>query len=103
VVVDALELPSGLMVADPLDRLHRFCQAEYGYYDGIPQGDPNRLEPVRRARHYRRERVCDRLGRSHPTGPSEPPRAGEPLLAQVPTNVDLVSADEAALAGFAGC
>jgi hypothetical protein len=44
VVVDAVELPSGLVVADPLGRLRRFCQAEYSYCDGIPQGDPNRLE-----------------------------------------------------------
>ena len=45
-MVEALELPSGLVVADPLGRLRRFCQAEYGCYDGIPQGDPDRLEPL---------------------------------------------------------
>jgi hypothetical protein len=45
-VIDSLELRSGLVVADPLGSLRRFCQAEYGYCDGVPQGDPNRVEPL---------------------------------------------------------
>jgi Family of unknown function (DUF6308) len=99
VVVDALELPSGLVVADPLGRLHRFCQAEYGYYDGIPHGDPNRLEPldvlVTTAVNAFATASAARIRQVHQGLQGRV----EPLLAQIPTNVDLVSADEAALAG----
>lgn len=41
-----LRFPSGLVVDDPLGRLLRFCQVEYEYYDAVPQGDPNRVEPL---------------------------------------------------------
>jgi hypothetical protein len=39
-------LRSGLTVQRPADRLLRFCLEEYEYYDNVPGGDPNRIEPV---------------------------------------------------------
>lgn len=44
--VEGLELKSGARIESPLDRLERFCVAEYAYYDDVPQGDPNSIEPV---------------------------------------------------------
>lgn len=42
----AVSLVSGLSIGDPLARLTRFCEHEYAYYDAVPKGDPNRVEPV---------------------------------------------------------
>ncbi len=98
-MVEALELPSGLVVADPLGRLRRFCQAEYGYYDGIPQGDPDRLEPldvlVTTAVNAFATASATRIRQVHRGLQGRV----EPLLTQVPADVDLVSADEAVLEG----
>jgi hypothetical protein len=44
--VSALSLASGLSIEDPLLRLTRFCEHEYSYYDAVPKGDPNHVEPV---------------------------------------------------------
>jgi hypothetical protein len=41
----ALALPSGLAISEPLERLRRFS-GEYPYYDGIPMGNPNEIEPL---------------------------------------------------------
>lgn len=43
---DDLVLKSCLAVPDALGRLRRFCAEEYAYYDAIPAGDPDRVEPV---------------------------------------------------------
>lgn len=42
----SLNLVSGLSLADPLARLMTFCEHEYAYYDAVPKGDPNSVEPV---------------------------------------------------------
>jgi hypothetical protein len=41
-----VSLPSGLSIPDPTDRMLRFCREEYPYYDGLPSGDPDRIEPL---------------------------------------------------------
>ena len=41
-----IKLQSGLNVSNPGRRLLQFCENEYAYYDGIPSGDPNRVEPL---------------------------------------------------------
>jgi hypothetical protein len=41
-----LRLPSGLQVGRPLERLQAFCVEEYAYYDAVPSGDPDRIEPL---------------------------------------------------------
>ena len=41
-----LSLPSGCTVDTPFARLLAFCEGEYAYYDAIPSGDPNRIEPL---------------------------------------------------------
>ena len=41
-----ITLASGCEIASPDERLHRFCVAEYDYYDAIPSSDPNRIDPV---------------------------------------------------------
>lgn len=41
-----IRFPSGLVIEDPLERLLRFCREEYEYYDAVPPGDPNRIEPL---------------------------------------------------------
>jgi hypothetical protein len=41
-----ISLPSGLSIPDPTDRMLRFCREEYPYYDGLPSGDPDRIEPL---------------------------------------------------------
>jgi hypothetical protein len=41
-----IALPSGISVADPIDRLRRFCQQEFDYYDGVPGGNPDCIEPI---------------------------------------------------------
>lgn len=45
-MADDLVLKSGVAVPDALGRLRRFCAEEYAYYDAIPAGDPDRVEPV---------------------------------------------------------
>lgn len=37
---------SGLVIEDPLGRLLRFCREEYEYYDAVPPGVPDRIEPL---------------------------------------------------------
>jgi hypothetical protein len=39
-----MALPSGLQVADADERLMRYCEEEYRYYDGIPS-TPTRSRP----------------------------------------------------------
>ncbi len=41
-----LRFPSGLVIQEPLGRLLRFCREEYEYYDAVPPGHPNRIEPL---------------------------------------------------------
>lgn len=41
-----IRFPSGLVIEDPLGRLLRFCREEYEYYDAVPSGHPNRIEPL---------------------------------------------------------
>lgn len=41
-----IHLLDGTRVRRPLDRLRRFCAVEYAYYDALPQGDPNHIEPA---------------------------------------------------------
>jgi hypothetical protein len=43
---DRIELPSGCRIDDPLDRMLQFCREEFPYYDGLPQGHPDRIEPL---------------------------------------------------------
>lgn len=45
-MVKEIRFPSGLWIEDPLGRLLRFCREEYEYYDAVPPGDPNRIEPL---------------------------------------------------------
>ena len=42
----ALTLPSGLTIPDAMSRLRRFCKEEYAYYDALPAGDPDQVEPM---------------------------------------------------------
>ncbi len=41
-----MRLQSDCCIAEPMERLLRFCQAEYRYYDGIRSDEPNRIEPL---------------------------------------------------------
>lgn len=41
-----MRLPSGPVVSEPLDQMLRFCREEYSYYDALPSGDPDRVEPL---------------------------------------------------------
>lgn len=41
-----VDLPSGLRVSDAERRLLRYCDEEYGYYDGIPSTDANQITPL---------------------------------------------------------
>lgn len=41
-----LQLASGLRIAEPLDRLGRFCREEYAYYDAVAQEDPDKVTPL---------------------------------------------------------
>lgn len=41
-----IRFPSGLVIEDPLGRLLRFCREEYEYYDAVPSGHSNRIEPL---------------------------------------------------------
>jgi hypothetical protein len=45
-IPDLLRLASGLTLADPEGRLHRFSRAEYAYYDAVSFTDPYRIEPI---------------------------------------------------------
>ncbi len=44
--MNEIRLSSGLGIADPLSRLLNFCREEYAYYDALPGGHPNRIEPL---------------------------------------------------------
>jgi hypothetical protein len=44
--METLTIQSGLTIPDPLQRLTRFCEAEYEYYDGVDTTDPNHVQPV---------------------------------------------------------
>jgi hypothetical protein len=44
--VPALVLKSGLSVAAPLGRVLAFCNNEYAYYDAVPMGDIDAVEPI---------------------------------------------------------
>jgi Family of unknown function (DUF6308) len=96
-VIDVLELPSGLVVADPLPRLRRFCRAEYDYYDGVPQADPDRLDAldvlVTTAVNAFATASATRIRQVHQGLRTRV----EPLLAEIPTDVDLALADQAIL------
>jgi hypothetical protein len=41
-----IRLPSGPVIHDPTDRMLRFCREEYPYYDALPSGDPDQVEPL---------------------------------------------------------
>jgi hypothetical protein len=41
-----IRLRSGLEITNPAERLLRFCREEYDYYDGVPNGHPDRIEPL---------------------------------------------------------
>jgi hypothetical protein len=41
-----VQLSNQTEVAIAWDRLMRFCQNEYDYYDALPNTDPNRVEPL---------------------------------------------------------
>ena len=44
---DSITVPSVKReVSAPLERLVRFCDSEYAYYDGIPSANPNAIEPI---------------------------------------------------------
>jgi hypothetical protein len=45
-MVGTLSLVSDLSIENPLSRLTKFCENEYVYYDAVPKGDPNHVEPV---------------------------------------------------------
>jgi hypothetical protein len=91
--MEQIVLLSGLTIANPLDRLERFCAEEYVYYDGIPSSEPNDIEPldvlatvsvnsfVNSATQVRRVHrglaaVCD------------------PILAEIPEDADLLEFDQ---------
>jgi hypothetical protein len=42
----AIRLPSGPVISHPANRMLRFCHEEYHYYDALPSGDPDRIEPL---------------------------------------------------------
>lgn len=44
--MNELRLPSGLVIGDPYQRILRYCRTEYDYYDAIPRGHPDKIEPV---------------------------------------------------------
>jgi hypothetical protein len=44
--VTVVELASGCRIEAPADSLMRFCREEYAYYDAIPSGHPDRIEPL---------------------------------------------------------
>lgn len=44
--IEAISLPSGCRVEQPLTRMLAFCRAEYAYYDGIPSAQPNQIQPL---------------------------------------------------------
>ncbi len=44
--IDEITLESGLTIGDPAARLLRFCREEFDYYDGVPGGDPDHVEPI---------------------------------------------------------
>ena len=39
-------MPSGLSIVDFQDKILRFVENEYAYYDGIPSSEPNRITPM---------------------------------------------------------
>lgn len=41
-----IALPSGLVISQPIECLSRFCSEEYAYYDGLPAGNPDQVEPI---------------------------------------------------------
>jgi hypothetical protein len=41
-----VKLPSGPEILGGGEKLLAFCREEYVYYDGIPSGDPNRVETI---------------------------------------------------------
>ena len=41
-----IDLPSGPVISDAVDRMLRFCREEYPYYDALPSGDPDQVEPL---------------------------------------------------------
>jgi hypothetical protein len=44
--MDRLRFPSGCTIADPIDRLRRFCRDEYDLYDGVADPTPERVTPL---------------------------------------------------------
>ena len=41
-----IDLPSGLSISNVGDRLSRFCEEEYAFYDGIADCEPNQILPL---------------------------------------------------------
>ena len=41
-----LILGSGAVIEDPVRVASRMMSEEWPYYDGLPQGDPDRIEPI---------------------------------------------------------
>jgi hypothetical protein len=41
-----IHLPSGPQITGAVDRMLRFCREEFPYYDGLPRGDPDCIEPL---------------------------------------------------------
>ena len=44
--MDVITLESDITIREPAARLLRFCREEFDYYDGVPGGDPDHVEPI---------------------------------------------------------
>jgi hypothetical protein len=92
VVINTLVLSSGLRIEEPTDRLLRFCREEFDYYDGLPIGHVDRIEPLDVLATVAVNSRVDNAAaiRAVHRGMAE---ACDPLLPQIPVDADLLEFD----------
>ncbi len=88
-----IRLRSGGVLRNCEDRLRRFCDEEYAYYDAIASGDPNRIEPIDvlvTVAMNSRVDTAERVRAVH-----RGLAAGcEPILGRIPDDADLLTFDD---------
>jgi hypothetical protein len=90
--VDAVEFSSGCTIERPYDRLLAFCHGEYIYYDAIPSGDPNRIDPLDVLVTVAMNSFVNSAVKVHRVHQGMAANC-EPILATIPAHADLVDLD----------
>ena len=86
-----LILLSGITIGDCEDRLTRFVEEEFNYYDGIPSSDPNHISPedVIVTTAINSNLTAKKIRRVH----REISERCDPILGKIPVDASLMSGE----------